>query len=181
MGLGNIYTPGRGGAPTGFQPFAAGPTPATIQLTASQMSIVNAVNLIAGAGSMAPVTVTVTEAQCRALNGTPVILVPGVAGKLIVPIMMSKRCTVSVAFSAGVNCAVRYTGTAISGTGFSLFANGIARYDGLQFQSVGFSNIATDLRGVGFEMYNTGANPTLGTFSVPMKITTWYALVDWAA
>lgn len=135
----------------------------------------------AGGGEFSHATVTLSAAQCRALNGTPVTLVAGVAGKIIIPFAFAKRVTTSSAFSAVLNASTRYIGTAQSVGNISLFANGTARYDGITHTTAGFSNIATDLRGLGVEIYNAGADPTGGAFSVGLNLTTFYDTVDWAA
>lgn len=158
MGIGNVFTPGLSGSATGFQPFAA-LSPFTFN----------------------PKIVRPTIAQCCALNGTPLLIVPGVGGALIVPIVIAKRVNVTGAFSAVLNVSFRYVGTSVNAfTGFSMFANGVARYDTLQYVSVGFSNNASDLRGLGIEMFNTGANPAPGTFDAEgMKLTMFYSIIPW--
>lgn len=175
------------GTTTPVPPQSVGANPMTIVQATEQARVETATVVakakqdIASTLEVQTHTVTLTEDQCRNLNGSPVVLVPGMPGKLIVPICSLKRVTVTSPFTTSVNGSTRYTGTTISLGTISLFANGTARYDSNQFHNVGFSNINQDLRGLSFEIYNTGSNPSGGLFTAPMTITTLFVAVDWYA
>lgn len=135
---------------------------------------------LSGITSVLSATVSITEGEYRALNTVPKTLIEPVTGKLIIPLVVAKRVTVSSAFSASSNGTVRYIGSGTSVVTIGLAANGTARYDSLRYVSAGYDNTATDHRGEGVEVVGSAAL-TGGTFSAGMTFTVFYVLVDWAA
>lgn len=122
-----IEFPPIGAPPAAFFPLALRPTDLTIQNIAAAMSAAQAATLITSGGGVLTAQRILSAAEFNALNVTPVEIVPGVPGKLILPVFwtMDKDTTVT-----GTTAAIdlRWTGTAnVAVTAMSVGCNSMGR------------------------------------------------------
>lgn len=165
------------GQPVPLAPIAIGPNPQTIIKATEQTrnetknAIAVAKTEIADAFTIAPYTFRFASAAAVNAVGTganAVLIVPGTAGFLMVPIALTSRVkTGATPFGiAGASFQLAWQNTTINQyTGVSLFANAANTiYRSLNQSNTGFANTNQGVVGAGLVLQNSGSATTGGSF-----------------
>jgi hypothetical protein len=127
--------------------------------------------ILTTAGNLTVASHELTAAEIRSLNTTPVNIVPGVAGRIYVPLSWTLEKTVSSGFSANPNFGLRWTGDTnelMNSPALSMNSTGTTFTKGVP---ANVTNIATTvMKGKGLEIKST-ADVTGGTGTLNVQVS----------
>lgn len=130
-------------------------------------------------GPVLSASITITDAQYRVLNATPLVIVTAQGvGTVILPVMFWIAANVTTGFSASTSCNVRYV-TGATSSGMAAITppyNGVTkRFSGSAFYP-GTSIVATNVENSAMEVFNA-SGITSGVTSAGIKFTLLYQVL----